>query len=217
MREPGAKVGGRVERSTNKVGSVDTISKTVAGIEQFLRYVAPGFVAIAFCLWAYPAGSEVGGLSLLSGSGETLLVGIVLGVLLNSLHVAVFEDLFCLLVYSAHRFRPLNARLPESLRSKGVRDIWRELEDRRLARRFANDGRESRFQKSHDGLGATLTFLYCSSYPALAICAYQLVTCTTLNCAVLGAGLGLLVAGFICDVRYTELDAYGFEKYEVNS
>ncbi len=193
---------------------VDAISNLIRGLEQFLRYIAPGYVALAAVLYAIP--NRVPAVDQILGSylGVAVLAGILLGVVINSIHVALIEDILCLIVHGLHRFPGLRSRLPADLSRVTIRKRFLVLEDARLRRRIqAEETPARRFQRVNDQLAATMTFLYCSSYPLLAVAVYEASEYSTpVNPVLLAAGIGLLILGAICDVRYTQLDLWAYRQ-----
>jgi hypothetical protein len=182
----------------------ETPSKFVSALEDLLRYVAPGFVGVALVLLTLPAKNLPS--YLLGVNPGYLLVGsgILAGVILNSCHVAILEDLLCLLVLrTCRRFLP---DFPNEVWGKSSRKALLLLEERREFRRSSSE-KAKQFQIRHDRFGATLTFLYCASYPGLGITIYQ-ASRLHLSWFALLTGLFFLVFGIACDINYTRRDIW---------
>jgi hypothetical protein len=190
----------------------DTASKFVSALEDLLRYVAPGFVGVAMILVAYPAASLPPYL-LSVGPPYVLVVGGVLaGVILNSCHVAILEDLLCFLVLCA--YRPFSGKLTNKVEKLSSWQMLRRLEARREFRRTSSKKEAEDFQHRHDRFGATLTFLYCASYPGLAIALYQCVMHQQLSRSALLSGLFFLFFGIACDFSYTRHDMWAATHFD---
>ena len=146
-------------------------------------------------------------------SALVALAGILLGVTLNSIHVAFLEDAFALFIQQLWRLPVLKARLPESMKSLGPIERFRAIEAQRLKRRCIDDGPAKRFQDFNDGFAATLTFLYCSSYSGLLIAGYQYGSGREVSGLAVSSGIAFLVSALACDFRYTGLDIWGASSY----
>ena len=189
------------------------IATLVAALEDFLRYVAPGFVAIASLMIGSPGFNNAYGALLVSQPEFLFLSGFILGVVLNSAHVAVLEDLFCFPVVWCYR-RMRKAKLPAGLERRSTWDLMRELEIRRELRRTSNDERTVQFQRRHDRLGATLTFLYCASYPGLFVgLAFKAGLLSSIDKRPVEAGRLLFGFAVICGFRYTSQDIWAASRF----
>jgi hypothetical protein len=182
------------------------LTKIISSIEDVLRYVAPGFVGMALVVAAF-GGSRSDIESLVSDRWTVLVVGAVLtGVILNSCHVAILEDLFCGVIIKAFW-------CVRTLKNKPVEGVdLLSMEWERELRRTSKERLPRHFQKRHDGLGATLTFLYCSSYPGLAIGICLMRRQDTCFEPFLVIGGGFLLFAIVCDVTYTLRDLRATEK-----
>jgi hypothetical protein len=197
----------------------DTISNIVQGVEQILRYVAPGFVALGLFILQFPWLVDKPDAIFRVEPGIALLAGLTMGVVLNSMHVALFENLLCSLICRIFRYRYVS-EVPESLKDHSNRKMVLDLEKQRMLRRASEIPSVQSFQKDHDALGATLTFLYCASYPALLvffIIVYQWWTdCVTEDShqwLVFAIGALFAAAAFLCDLRYTRQDAWAVRNF----
>ncbi len=191
----------------------DTISSILDAIDTFLRYVAPGFIALALWLLAYPSLSDDPA-DLIRAHPEVALVGgLILGVTLNSIHVALIEDLFTMLVYLAYHIPFLRNRLPVSMQKLSTVQKFRAIEAQRIKRRISSDGPAKRFQDENDAYAATLTFLYCSSYSGLGIAVYQYFSNQCLFSLVLWSGVLFLLFALACDFRYAGLDVWAAREF----
>jgi hypothetical protein len=189
---------------THQFTMFETASKFVSALEDLLRYVAPGFVGVALILVTLPA-INLPPYLLSVGPGYVLVAsGVLIGVILNSCHVAILEDLLCLLVlHTCRRFLP---QFPENLQGKSSRQTLLRLEEHREFRRSFSE-KTKQFQNRHDRFGATLTFLYCTSYSGLAIAIYQAFRLHLASLALL-TGLFFLIFGIACDITYTRHDIW---------
>jgi hypothetical protein len=184
----------------------ETASNFVAAIEDLLRYVAPGFVAVALFLVTFPSFTLPGNLTIIGAPYLVFGSGILAGVILNSCHVAILEDVFCwLVVWSYNTFAPtFTKKIPTSSTSL----MMQVLERRREFRRSSSNERARQFQRRHDRFGASLTFLYCASYPGLIIVFYQALTSRPVSRMALITGLSFLFFAVACDATYTRRDIW---------
>ena len=91
------------------------------------------------------------------------------------------------------------------------------LEAQREFRRTSKDERAKGFQCRHDRFGASLTFLYCASYPGLAIALYQGLMSLHVTRVSLFTGLLLLFFAIACDVGYTRRDIWAAIRFYQSS
>ena len=189
----------------------DTASKFLAALEDLLRYVAPGFVGVALLLISFPTDNLPANLTAVGSSSLMLAGSVLIGVILNSCHVALLEDLFCWPVVFAYRHGA--RKFTEKVRKSSTCQMLRELEAQREFRRTSIDERAKHFQCRHDRFGASLTFLYCASYPGLAIAFYQCLMSLYVNRVALFTGLLLLFFAVACDVNYTRRDIWAAKRF----
>ncbi len=194
----------------------DAITSTLEGIQKFLRYVAPGFVFIALLVVAYPSLFNQANDPLRASTALALAVGIIAGITLNSVHVAVLEDLLCLFVLLLYRTPLLRDRLPEETRALTARANFLKMEEQRMRRRISDEGPARRFQQDNDSFAATLTFLYCSSYPGFAIAIYQCIVGDPVDGRLLLSGVIFLLVGVICDVRYVQIESWAIREFRLD-
>src|SRR5262245_51134856 len=103
----------------------DAVSSVVGSIEDIFRYVAPGFVAvgvvaIAFPDFGLPAVGLEDRLSVLLG------MGLLAGVILNTCHTALLEDVSCWFLVAWFRCRQSPG---EPLRAGSVVGMMRTIEE----------------------------------------------------------------------------------------
>ena len=190
----------------------DAITGTLESIQKFLRYVAPGFVFLGLVAFIYPSALDF----LEASPVIAATLGLLAGVTLNSLHVALIEDLIAFLIYTLYRRLPLlNRLLLEDMRTLDAMQIWREIEEQRLRRRYSADGPAQRFQSNNDSLAATLTFLYCSSYPGFLVAIFQVSRGEVVDLLALGSAVVFLLFGLACDVRYVQLELWAMGEFEL--
>src|SRR5262245_58234467 len=107
----------------------DAIKTILSGLTAFLRYFAPGFIALGLGVSLFATEPVV----VLAQKLEILAIGaIVLGIILNSLHVALLEDLVALLVQQLWRIAYLKARLPDGMKSLCAIERFRAIEAQRM-------------------------------------------------------------------------------------
>jgi len=192
----------------------DAIQTVLAGFASFLRYIASGFVGLAIFMLT----CEENPIELASKHTEFLAVlGNLLGVSINSFHVVLLEDVAAFLMQQFWHLPYLNHRLPLAMRCMCPVERFRAIEEQRLRRRTAEDGPARRFQEQHDAFAATLTFLYCCSYPAFFVASYQPELAPEVPNYALRLGLLFLVAALLGELRFIGLDVWGASAYPQGS
>ena len=179
----------------------DTVSTLFKSIEEILRYVAPGFVAVGFLLIAFPDYQHYFPTITVGHEYVLLIMALLFGVVLNSCHSALFEDWWCWVVVAC-QCRTLKAH-----------QKMRTLEEKREVRRTKTPELAA-FQARHDRHGATLTFLFCASYPAFVIAGYQLWKGLDVQWPILVAGILFFVCGVASDWKYTRTDLWAANDFK---
>lgn len=192
----------------------DTIASIVEGIQQILRYVAPGFVSLGLVILQFPELMNKADSIFRAEPGTAVLAGLTMGVVLNSVHTALLENWLCILVCWIFKYKYVND-VPQSLKNQSARKMMMDLEKQRMLRRNSEIVPVQGVQRDHDALGATLTFLYCASYPGFLIPLIPLyqgwtgsITGASIHWIVPVIGALFLVAAFLCDFRYTRQDTW---------
>jgi hypothetical protein len=183
---------------------MDKAVDLLGSLEEFLRYIAPGFVGIAAILLATPALREEAIVRDLGAQLAFVGAGVLLGITINAAHVALFEDLFCLPVATVFLFG-VNEKL-----SGWPFKFMRTLELQRELRRGSVRQEVSLLQKRNDRLGATLTFLFCSSYPLLVVGHFIK---GNHSADIFSAGIAFFVLAVLCDVRYVWKDRWAATEF----
>jgi hypothetical protein len=182
---------------------LDKATTFLAAIEDLLRYVAPGFVGAAVFLLSFPGFTFPSNIALVGAPYLLSVSGILLGVILNGCHVAVLEDAFCLLVLFFYWLRKKHRNS-----YKSPLEMLQRLEAQRGFRRTSSKQRAKEFQRRHDRLGASLTFLYCASYPGLVVTFYQWFWSPSVSHVALLTGIIFLLFALVCDATYTRRDIW---------
>ena len=188
---------------------LDKAANFLAAIEDLLRYVAPGFVGVAVLLLSFPALALPTNIASVGTPYLISVGGVLLGVILNSCHVAVLEDAFCLLVLLVYRLFSSQHRNSD----KSVFQMLQRLEAQREFRRTSQNPRAEQFQRRHDRFGASLTFLYCACYPGLAVTFYEWFFSRPVNRVALLTGVFCLLFALACDVTYTRRDIWAAAEF----
>lgn len=191
------------------------IKDLAAQVESILRYVAPGFVFITLLLFEFPQLNDEPTDALRKNPEFIWIAALLLGVTLNGIHIALLEDVLCLLVYGLlWIFQGKNLR--SRLNIDTIPDLFKELEQGRRLRKVSSSDSIKALQTRHDGIGATLTFLYCSAYPGFAIVAYEWLNDTPSNAVIFFISSMFLAFGIACDIHYTRCDIWLLEKFNSN-
>src|SRR6185295_3840166 len=87
------------------------------------------------------------------------------------------------------------------------------LEVLREERRSSPSAPMRQFQVGHARLGATLTFLYCASYPCILMPLFRTQASVGARLATFAVGALLLLLGVCCDCRYTWRDVLAVRQF----
>lgn len=135
--------------------TAEVIDRLFSQIGTFLRYIAPGFVALFVVAAVITATREF----LSTGSPVVVALGILLGPIIYGLHTAALVRVLWFLIVFLHKDKI----------HKSTWNAMKELDFQRWLRRASEDSEVRLLQAEMDKWGSMLNFLYCLSYSMILI------------------------------------------------
>ena len=195
----------------------DAIERLLQSTETLLRYVAPGFVAMIVVAVSDRSKAPEWYNHVTANPWLGVLLAVLAGFLIYAAHRALLEDLTCMVTVAVLR-RVFPHEVPSALTKASSYEIVQSLPKEHLKRRASGDPFPNDVQRDLDSLGATLSFLFCSSYaaigiPLLMVTTSDLLAMDGLRAFVFVSGFVLLLLAFACDVRYMRLDLWAMREH----
>ncbi len=197
------------------------IESVFSQLGTILRYIASGFVAVVFVhlakvdvpplvhhltpelqLWGIVVAASLLGFSIYAVSSN-VIVPLVFWRIVVCLHKKVHKGL-----------------IPEEHRKDSVKELMHALGNQRWVRRAQKGGAAKHIQVELDKWGASMSFLYCSSYPMIVIALWKGIAerqCTIGFWGIMGTGVFLLLCAVISDYLLTEKELRVWLEYPVQA
>jgi len=148
----------------------NVVDSVFSSLENILRYIAPGFVALFILIFVENSFSPFQhGPNSRYPDWVNIIIAVITGFLIYSIHKSVFAHIFWRIVISLQRHLTKQRWVPDSYRLKSTAQIMFDLDTERWKRRASNDKEVLSIQKELDKWSSMLNFLYCSSYPMILI------------------------------------------------
>jgi len=142
----------------------DAFEEILSHLGTFLRYIAPGFVALAVVLAVMQCSRAI----IHNYPEWVIIAGAALaGVIIYSMHTGSIVRLWAIIIIFLHVKWPRSGSFSKNskkLQGKSLSRLMFDLDTERWKRRASKDRVAKQIQKEMDTWANMLNFLYCSSY-----------------------------------------------------